>query len=103
MLDVAAPTPGEDETLRGEVLWIDHFGNLVTNIPAALVVEGAHVVASGIDIGPVVRSYCDVAEGELLAMIGSFGHLEIAMCMGSAAEALAAERGAEVVLRPPRA
>jgi S-adenosyl-L-methionine hydrolase (adenosine-forming) len=102
-LQIAAPTVNDNGTIRGEVLWADHFGNLITNIVASQLPQDAHLFVEGVDIGRLARTYADVAEGEALAMIGSFGHLEVAVRMGNAAEELRADRGTEVIARTPLA
>jgi S-adenosylmethionine hydrolase len=71
----------------GEVAFIDHFGNLVTNIPADLlpaarshcVVRIGRRTIRGID-----STYGDRRSGELLSLIESTGHLEVAVRDGNA-------------------
>ena len=57
------------------VLHIDRFGNVITNVPADLVTSTTEIP----DIGPVRRTYSDVAIGDPVALIGSSGLLEIAI------------------------
>jgi S-adenosylmethionine hydrolase len=80
------------------VVHVDHFGNLITNVAAATLtgVAGVEVGGTAIALG---GTYCDVAPGELLALIGSAGLLEIACNQGSAAARLRAGRDAPVLLR----
>jgi S-adenosylmethionine hydrolase len=85
----------------GEVIHVDGFGTLVTNIPAAMVPPGARVWYHATTIGPVHRTFADVLPGALLALTGSGGRLEIAVRDGSAAARLGAGLGSEVRLRPP--
>jgi S-adenosylmethionine hydrolase len=71
------------------VLFADRFGNLVTN--ASLGILGAAqwtVEIKGKRIGRVRRTYSDVPEGRMLALIGSSGRLEISVRGGSALERL---------------
>ncbi len=72
--------------IRGEVVHVDHFGNLVTNIERQLVdpEEGWTVKLTGRELGPIRRTYGEVAAGEWLAYWGSGGELEIAVCEGRA-------------------
>jgi S-adenosyl-L-methionine hydrolase (adenosine-forming) len=88
--------------IDGEVLRVDRFGNLITNIdegalgslaPAVAVHVGPHVIQH------VVATYAETRPGELCALVGSSGRLEIAVNGGSAAEALGLARGALVQLR----
>lgn len=89
-VSLAIPQP---EGTSGEVLLIDRFGNVITNFTRAGDVEIA-----GREVR-LQRTYGDVAEGELLALINSDGLLEIAVRNGSAAETLHVSRGARVTLR----
>ena len=81
-------------SLRGEVVYVDRFGNLVTNIRLASVdaQTGGHASVAE-HVLPLVRSYADAADGTLIALVGSAGLLEIACSRGSASERLSAGRG----------
>ncbi|HKV51280.1 MAG TPA: SAM-dependent chlorinase/fluorinase [Gemmatimonadaceae bacterium] len=85
-----------DGSVSGEVITVDRFGNLITNLVAP---RGGSVVL-GDRVVPIVRSYADVAAGDVVAVVGSSGLLEIAVRDGSAGDALRIARGAAVVLRP---
>lgn len=87
-----------DSGVRGEVLVADRFGNLITNIPEEWVLEASRVRVETEPVGPVRRTYGDVDPGELLALIGSVGLLEVSVRDGSAAARLGVDRGAEVVV-----
>jgi len=76
----------EKGRIVGRILWVDRFGNIITNIPAEFIVEGAVVRVAGTLIGTVRRTFSDVRRGKLLAYIGSDGYLEIAERDGSAWE-----------------
>ena len=86
----------EGDTVVGEVLHIDHFGTLVSNIAPAALREGAIIRVAGMDVGPLRRTFGDVAPGELVAFVGSGGTVEIAVRDGSAADKLGVVVGAEV-------
>ena len=106
-IDGVTPSPRIDavhtgEEIRGVVVAVDRFGNLITNIPEGLLAQvpppraaflGAHQAAL------IDGSYGDVADGGLCALIGSDGHLEVAVRNGSAAETLRAAAGAAVQVR----
>ncbi|MDO8348588.1 MAG: SAM-dependent chlorinase/fluorinase [Planctomycetota bacterium] len=81
------------------VVHVDGFGNLITNVPAAALTGISTVRIAGAEIA-VHGAYADVPEGALLALVGSYGLLEIAANRGSAAKTLGAGRGAPVELRP---
>ena len=86
-----------DGSLAGQVMHIDHFGNLVTGIRETELPKGAISVSiAGRTLKRVRRTY---AEGEgLIALVGSSGLLEIAVNGGSARELTGAEVGDEVIV-----
>jgi S-adenosyl-L-methionine hydrolase (adenosine-forming) len=93
---VDEPSVAADQ-VDGVVITIDHFGNLITNIDAALVQSFAHpVVRTGGHSFALRRTYGDVRPGDFLALVNSFGVIEIARAEQSAAEALGLGRGAPV-------
>jgi S-adenosylmethionine hydrolase len=77
----------------GVIVHVDHFGNLITNLPGPA--RGGRI---GDVVAPPVRTYSDVARGSLACYLGSAGTLEIAVRDRSAAELLGVRRGAEVEL-----
>ena len=91
------PTPHHDGTaVMGEVLYVDRFGTLVSNIPASAVEPGVRIRVAGTDVGPVRRTFADVERGALVALAGSGETVEIAVRDGSAARLLGVGVGAEV-------
>jgi S-adenosyl-L-methionine hydrolase (adenosine-forming) len=100
-LDVPLPR-ATDDGVDGEVLRVDRFGNLITNIDAATLVKIAATVKVRVGrqvIPGIVSTYADAASGELCALVGSSDRLEIAVNGGSAAAMLGLGRGAVVQLR----
>jgi S-adenosylmethionine hydrolase len=90
----------EPHSVSGVVITIDHFGNLITNIDAALLERfRLPIVNAGNHAFPLLRTYGDSKPGGYLALINSFGVLEIARAEQSAAESLGLSRGAPVVVR----
>jgi S-adenosylmethionine hydrolase len=90
----------ETRSVSGIVITIDHFGNLITNIDAPLLERfRLPLVHAGNHAFPLLRTYGDTRPGEYLALINSFGVLEIARAENSAAEGLGLNRGAPVVVR----
>jgi S-adenosyl-L-methionine hydrolase (adenosine-forming) len=89
------------QQLSGVVVTVDHFGNLLTNLDAPLVAQVAMPVvrAGSLEI-QLRRTYADVRPGEYLALINSFGVLEVARAEKSAAESLGLGRGAPIVVSP---
>lgn len=97
-----------DGALHGEVIYIDHFGNVITSI-GRLVWEGdylhldaafgaaqplmlrsfaVNVRVGDRDLGPIRRTYGEVKPGDPLALIGSEGMLELAISHGHGGDAL---------------
>ena len=90
------------ESVRGEVLRVDHFGNLITNIPGGWVSPTALVEVGGEVISGLRTHYGTVEHGELLALVGSGGTLEISVRSESAAARLNVGRGASISVRVQR-
>ena len=68
----------------GYIQYVDHFGNLITNIPGAYVQGKAwSVVVSDVSI-PGCTTYHDQPAGSAIALIGSHGWVEIAVNCGNA-------------------
>jgi S-adenosyl-L-methionine hydrolase (adenosine-forming) len=99
MLEPSQPTVGRD-AIEGEVVCVDRFGNLLTNISQeTLDTFGRSDVSVEIlteRISGLVATYAEAAPLEFCALVGSSGRLEVALNGGSAANALKAGRG-EVV------
>tara|TARA_B100000315_G_scaffold217776_1_gene218611 strand:- start:234 stop:1007 length:774 start_codon:yes stop_codon:yes gene_type:complete len=99
---LAAPQPvTRDNVTRGEVVYADHFGNLVTNIPAGVLEQGGEIQVEvrGRRIAGLVQTFGQGAPGPagaLLALVGSHGYLEVAVRNGSAALTLGAGAGEPV-------
>ena len=83
--------------LEGEVVYVDGFGNLVTNLPAASLPARYVVLLGSHRIQPHPH-YQSVPRGALLAVVGSAGLLEISARDGSAADQTGAGRGTPVRL-----
>ncbi|HXM38350.1 MAG TPA: SAM-dependent chlorinase/fluorinase [Gemmatimonadales bacterium] len=91
------PAPHHDGTaVMGEVLYVDRFGTLVSNIAARAVEPGVRIRVAGTDVGSLRRTFADVERGALVAFVGSGGTVEIAVRDGSAARLLGVGVGAEV-------
>jgi S-adenosylmethionine hydrolase len=95
---LGAPTKA-GQWLTGEVVTVDRFGNLITNLERALVEssDARHVALGGRDI-PIRRTYADAVPGELLALINAFEVLEVAERNGSAERRLGLGRRTPVRL-----
>jgi S-adenosyl-L-methionine hydrolase (adenosine-forming) len=89
----------EGKTVIGEVIYIDRFGSLVTNLTTELVPNYATLEVEDLDLGPIRRTFSDVTAGGLLAYVGSGGAIEIAVRNGSAARRLGVGVGGRVRAR----
>ncbi len=88
-------------TIRGAVVYVDRFGNAITNIPAGWLGDRPaewRVRIRGRTRIPVAEYYEAVAAGRPVAVLGSAGFLEVAVNGGNAARALGLRRGARVSL-----
>lgn len=107
--------------VSGEVLHVDHFGNVITSIgrlvwqaeeltlkPAFREAEApqihlrageASITMEGHEIQGLRRTYAEVEPGDALALVGSTGHLEISVREGSGARELGLQVGDSVELR----
>lgn len=88
-------------TIKARVIAVDHFGNLVSNLSQDLFMRLAgsrpfRIAVGGRLLGNISRSYGDVGEGEVLALFGSSGLLEISVRNGDCQKMLRVTRGAPV-------
>ncbi len=107
-LDFGTPR-ADDVGIRGEVLTVDRFGNVITNIPRAIVSERWRFNQDfDVSIGEfevrvrLLRTYGEAGEGDILATISSGGFLEISKRDGDAAATLRVAPRAAVEIRPAR-
>jgi S-adenosylmethionine hydrolase len=93
-----------EHTLKGAVLKVDHFGNLITNLtpenaPAVFSVNAKFQITVGhVAVTGVCSAYAEGQPGELFGVLSSMGFLEIACNRGAAAQVAKAGRGAEVLV-----
>ncbi len=84
--------------VEGEVVEVDRFGNLATNLPPELVQRVGGVEVEGISVG-LRGSYGEGRPGELMVVLDSEGRVEVAARNGSAAEDLGGGVGLRVRVR----
>ncbi|RMF88843.1 MAG: hypothetical protein D6741_18570, partial [Planctomycetota bacterium] len=87
------------EGIRGEIVVVDPFGNLVTNIPGTLLPPPARLTGFLVgdrEIKHFVHTYAEASPGMAVALVGSHGFLEIAEVEGNAAASLGIRPGVEV-------
>jgi S-adenosylmethionine hydrolase len=99
LLDVPKPKRDGANLVTGQIMHVDRFGNLITNIHSSFL-EGlavTHVQAGLFPIGPLRASYGDVPEGKPLALFGNAGYVEIAYNGDRADSRL--EMGQEIIVK----
>jgi len=105
-LPLSEPNEADDGTLQLTVLHIDHFGNLITDLPRDAFErwlddrnpDDVELRLPATHINGIHRTFADVSDGELVAYFGSTGRLEIAIRNGNAAESLDVGRGRSLTL-----
>lgn len=105
LLDLRSCVVEADGSVSGQVIYVDSFGNLVTNIHRSDVAQASaekpkgEVYLERHRVGPIRVTYADVGPGKPLALIDSSDLLEVAVHRGSAAEYFSAGSGTEVKIR----
>lgn len=85
--------------IEGQIIYIDAFGNAMSNIRRADVAErAARIRVGGVRIKGVSKSYAAAREGKPLAIFNSFDMLEVAVNRGDAAHALGLKAGEKIVV-----
>jgi S-adenosylmethionine hydrolase len=97
-LPTLQPERQPDGSWAAQVLHIDRFGNLITNVQYPADDRGSpapslRISAGGRQISGLSRTFSDVAPGDLVAYVGSSGYLEIAVRGGNAAAHLSMDVG----------
>lgn len=93
------PTPLDAGSAAPRIVHVDGFGNLISNVPVAAL-DGIGGVRVAGRVLPLYRTYAEAAPGELIALVGSSGLLELAQNRGHAANVLGVGRGEPIELVP---
>jgi|SRR5579884_519229 len=99
-LDRPAPSH-QANAISGEVLYVDAFGNLITNIPGEVLIRDnrpKRIRVGDVEVPHIVHTYADVEPGTLIALVSSSEWLEVAVSQGNAARRLNAGVGTPVTL-----
>jgi S-adenosyl-L-methionine hydrolase (adenosine-forming) len=93
-IDFPQPIPRKNG-FHGEIIHIDHFGNLSTNIRIEDMgwIEHIQIELGGVQIPGLYHTFGELSSGELMALYGSTGSLIISEVNGSAAARLNAKVG----------
>ena len=96
-IELPEPSIGADEA-TGEVLAVDDFGNVITNVPGSFLDgQGDRILVDGRET-PVVRSYGALPPGEELVTVGSHGNVELAVNRGRGDQAFGVAPGTTLYL-----
>lgn len=88
--------------IQGQIVYADHFGNLISDIPVAWLGEDAAWVfeLAGTSIEGFAQTYGRVKSGQLVVLGGSKGLIEVAVRNGNAADHLGVSAGERLIARP---
>ncbi len=89
----------EGKMVVGEVTYVDHYGNLITNLTPTVVPPYAILELDSLVIGPLRATFGDVPPGGLVAYVGSGGCVEVAVRGGSATRRLGLGVGGKIRAR----
>lgn len=97
---IVFPSPQEssDTEIYGEIIYFDHFGNIITNFPNSLIARGKAVEIGDTVAGDKRRFYAESTAEDLFIIAGSSGFIEISMNRKSARDFLCARRGQKLKL-----
>lgn len=101
-LDIPQPKWVAENEIRGEIVYVDRFGNLTSNISEPMIRqkiasarerERVQIWMGPMEIDGIKRFYAEGKPGELSATINSWGHLEVYMNLGNADQAMGGTKG----------
>ena len=97
------PVPMVDKDfIEGEIIYVDHFGNLISNIDSKYICRGKRLE---INLGGLVITNLgetfnqEKAVGDFVALIGSHDHLEISIYKGDAAKTANIGEGTKITVQ----
>ncbi len=104
--EISLPKPilSPDGELTAEIIYVDSFGNVITNINKEIFdrmdigMERVSITMDRRRINGICSSYSDVGANEALAIFGSSGYLEISVNLGNAGDVLKLKKGDKLVL-----
>ncbi|MGR3294487.1 MAG: SAM hydrolase/SAM-dependent halogenase family protein [Candidatus Scalindua sp.] len=103
-IDLPKPILSTDGKLTAEIIYVDSFGNLITNVNKEVIdrmkvgTERVLITMGRRRINGICSSYTDVGDNEALAIFGSSGYLEISVNLGSAGDVLKLKKGDKLIL-----
>jgi S-adenosylmethionine hydrolase len=103
-IDLPKPILSPGGKLTAEIIYVDSFGNLITNINKEVIdrmkvgTEKVSITMGRRRINGICSSYTDVGDNEALAIFGSSGYLEISVNLGNAGDVLKLKKGDKLIL-----
>ncbi|MFQ5965165.1 MAG: S-adenosyl-l-methionine hydroxide adenosyltransferase family protein [Candidatus Scalinduaceae bacterium] len=103
-IDLSKPIRSPGGVLKGEIIYVDGFGNLITNINRDIFSRLREksgklaIIVGRKKLNKISNSYADVGEKEVVAIFGSSGYLEISVNHGNAKNVLNLKKGDKLVL-----
>ena len=97
-LDEYAPHVESNESIVGEIIHIDRFGNLITNLKQENLPDEFVAEVNNTKINKLLNYFAEAEKSELFMIFGSAGFLEIVAFQDSAADLLGANVGAKISL-----
>ena len=102
-IELVVPKVGrQEQQISGEIVYVDSFGNLFTNIRerdlTGLAKDRLRIVLGAAEIGGLADGYASVVTGEFVCLFNSWGLLEIAVNKGSARQRTGAKVGDKVAV-----
>ncbi|HET8569034.1 MAG TPA: SAM-dependent chlorinase/fluorinase [Candidatus Limnocylindria bacterium] len=88
----------DDGRVTGSVIHVDRFGNVITNVPAELAAASRSLEIASTTVALRVHTYHEAPPGELVFLVNSAGHVEVALRDGHAGARLGVTRGEPVEL-----
>ena len=100
--EIPRPEPQIGGGLRGEVMEVDTFGNLSTNISEADIQKlgEVNIIVGDTRISGLVKTFGERSPGDLIALIGTSHDLIISVVNGNAAKTLNVSLGDVIVVQP---
>lgn len=87
------------DILTPQVVHVDTFGNIITNIPCDRLDPGCEILINGRAVTRIVTTFSEILPGETALYCGSASTVEVASCRDSAAAQLGAKVGMQVLIR----
>ncbi len=96
-LEIPPLEKAQDGQMKGCILSVDHFGNLITNLKPQEVSRSAKIRAGRKEVTVFRKTYGEGEKGEIFVVPGSTGYLEIVVREGSAASLLNLKSGDSII------